>query len=627
MRSVVGMQNRQMRVLAFALMFIVACAPPADDSTELNRYPEPSSGLSEHVTANPLPVQAESMYVTDRSRWGQLVFDRTDLEVSSGSTEEAEELAGLIKSYHRHWLDRNDAELAQLLDKNVTRFRQGRATYGIADVVAQLSEESRGERPEGYKSSMQLVIRNVRIRVHGDFASALYRVAINGGARWEYADLATIFQVFRKAGDQWKLLGHTESLRLDDPAAPAVADNVPTRRAPFRFDFVYPVKDLKRAIDFYTPLLGAPAAVTATRASFRMWDSYFELEAEPIDERITIEDGYANGYGIIDVDSLANIARRLSETGLTHLDLKSCGKDQCMVTEDPSGNVVVWREAQVNESSQRVRPTVSFASGARPSSPIGPNLFLTMTAWMATDHESVINRLTGDAVWVDDALNVAAGTAQIEQALQSRWQMLARGIDGVDGDLVIENVRVHSAGDRHFVTFETTLEMRNDRKSSFSALVTQVWMTIDDALRLEQTFLARARDVRDVPVRGMDYTAYPVTNLGVAGRFYKIVFESEPYRDNNWFGFWSTASVFGLVGEYPDVESYSPIPHRSNGYADLSIRSAEEVYAYLRNKGATFPLIAGINDVPGIGSQPGYKQILAVDSEGNLINFSQYLEY
>ena len=157
--------------------------------------------------------------------------------------------------------------------------------------------------------------------------------------------------------------------------------------------------------------------------------------------------------------------------------------------------------------------------------------------------------------------------------------------------------------------------------------VTQVWANIDGALMLQQTFLARARETKDVPVNGMDYTAYPVTDLGVAGRFYKMIFDSEPYRDKHWFGFWSTASVFGLVGDIIDVKSYSPIPHHGNGYADLSVRSTDEVYAYLRSRGATLPLIEGINDVPGIDSQPGYRQILAIDSEGNLINFSQYLEY
>ena len=34
-----------------------------------------------------------------------------------------------------------------------------------------------------------------------------------------------------------------------------------------------------------------------------------------------------------------------------------------------------------------------------------------------------------------------------------------------------------------------------------------------------------------------------------------------------------------------------------------------------------------INGISGIDPQPGYRQILAIDSEGNLINFSEYLEY
>nr|MBC8227879.1 hypothetical protein [Gammaproteobacteria bacterium] len=45
------------------------------------------------------------------------------------------------------------------------------------------------------------------------------------------------------------------------------------------------------------------------------------------------------------------------------------------------------------------------------------------------------------------------------------------------------------------------------------------------------------------------------------------------------------------------------------------------------SKGSLFPVIEGINDTSGIDEQPGYNQILAIDSEGNLVNFSDYLEY
>ena len=53
----------------------------------------------------------------------------------------------------------------------------------------------------------------------------------------------------------------------------------------------------------------------------------------------------------------------------------------------------------------------------------------------------------------------------------------------------------------------------------------------------------------------------------------------------------------------------------------------KEVYEYLQSKGASFPVVEAINDTSGIDEQPGYNQILAIDSEGNLVNFSDYLEY
>ena len=88
--------------VASTTLFFVACAPPAENSIELNKYPESSSSLSDSATANPLPVQMESMYVTDQSRWGQLIFDRTEIDGSYSSTKETAELASFIESYHRH---------------------------------------------------------------------------------------------------------------------------------------------------------------------------------------------------------------------------------------------------------------------------------------------------------------------------------------------------------------------------------------------------------------------------------------------------------------------------------------------------------------------------------------------
>ena len=38
-------------------------------------------------------------------------------------------------------------------------------------------------------------------------------------------------------------------------------------------------------------------------------------------------------------------------------------------------------------------------------------------------------------------------------------------------------------------------------------------------------------------------------------------------------------------------------------------------------------MVRGINNRAGIDPNPGYRQVLAVDPEGNLVNFSEYLEY
>ena len=619
--------SRPQILSAICLATCAACLPPPPETAGGPSYPEPGSGLSAAITANPLPVQMESTYVTDPDRWGRLLFDRNDVEVRWGSAEDAHQLMSQIEQFHRHWLDRNVDAMTPMLSDFVVRFRGGRAAYGKEAVTRQLTGDSRGERPDGHATSMELRIHGMQIDIEGDVASVLYRLAVHGGARWEFADLFTVLQIFEKHDDQWLLTGHTESNRIGFAAAPAVSENVPNRRVPFRFDFVYPVNDLARAIDFYTPLLGEPVVVTRTRASFLLNDSWFVLETARIDRRIGIKRGQANGYGEIEVTSIAEITRRLSATGRTQLSQVPCGRDDCLVTEDPSGNVVVWRQPRIAESELDVRPTVSFARGARPSSAIGVRLITAMTSWMATDLGSVLGNLTGNAMWVDDAIGAAVGAADIAVALPARWRMIDRGSDGLDADLVISDVTTRQIGNRILVTFRSDLTARGNAKRSSTALVMQLWAEENGVLVLEKHFMARARNRRQAMVSSMDYTAYPTNDLGVSGRYYKTIFGSEPYRDNNWFGFWSTSSVFGLVGPSTEEGAHRAIPHSSNGYADFSIGSAEDVLEFLENRGVELPVVPAINGVAGIDSRPGYRQILAVDSEGNLINFSDYSEY
>ena len=342
-----------------------------------------SNGISstQTVIKDPLPVQMESNYVTDRSLWGRLIFDRNQVSGSHQIIEDKQEIMDLIETYHRHWLDGRNKEISELLDKEIVRFRDGRITYGLNKTVQRIKNESRGERPSGYASSMQLEIVDMQIHSEKNFSIALYSVGIKGGARWEFSDLATIFQVFHKVDNKWKIIGHIENFRLDNPNVRKLPDTVPNRRSPFNFDFVYPVKDLQRAIDFYTPLLGSPEIVTSTSASFKAGDSYFELESEPIDDRIEIMHGRANGYGIINVNSLSNIRDQIR--GLIDINMKTkpCGLAECLITEDTSGNIVIWREYKSTNTSPNKKPTIQpLGEGGQP--PVFSKLMQSINAWI-----------------------------------------------------------------------------------------------------------------------------------------------------------------------------------------------------------------------------------------------------
>ena len=580
---------------------------------------------SQIVLKDPLPVQMESKYVTDRSLWGRLVFDRDKVSGSHQIIEDNRKIMDLIETYHRHWLDRSDKKVSELLDEKIVRFREGRITYGLTDTFKRIKNESRGERPSGYASSMQLEIVDMQIHSEINFAIALYSVGIKGGARWEYSDLATIFQVFNKIDGKWKIIGHIENFRLDNSNVRQLPDTVPNRRSPFNFDFVYPVKDLQRAIDFYSPLLGSPEIVTSTSASFKAGDSYFELESEPIDDRINIMYGRANGYGIINVNSLSNIRDQIS--GLIDINMKTkpCGMAECLITEDTSGNIVIWREYKSTNTSPNKKPTMQSLSKLD-QPPVSSKVMQSINAWITNDYSRLLDMHTNKALWIDDAFGVAQGRQEIKLALQSRWDLFDKGPNGLNADLETKNFQVRDIGNRQLVTLEMSIHMRASPKRSFNCLLTQVWKTDGADLKLEHTFIAQKDNIKDTPVGTMDYIAYPVYDLGKAGRFYKNLLGSEPYRDENWFGFWSTTNVFGLVGPM-SKNSWGPIPHKSNGYADFSVRSAKEVYKYLQSKGAVFPVEEAINDTSGIDEQPGYNQILAIDSEGNLVNFSDYTEY
>ena len=568
----------------------------------------------------PLRVQMESKYVTDQSIWGQLIYQK-----NRNLNEQEKEIEKLIKTYHKSWLDRDNDQLSKILDDNIIRFRSGFKTHGLKDTLRGIVSESRGERPSGFKSSIQMTIGDVIINVEDEFASSVYAIGIRGGARWEYSDLLTVSQLYHQINGKWKIIGHFESAKLENNNIESPPESVPNRIKPFTFDFVYPVTDLERAIEFYSGLIGAPHIVTPTTASFKFRNSYFELNSKPPDERIKVIHGETNGYGVIHVKSLDKLIGELEDQMTIDSRVTSCNKGKCLVTNDESGNIIVWKEAQTTNDPTFKNPTISFISQLS-ADPVHSKVIDVMRAWAAIDVDKVTEMQLQNATWIDDAYNLARGRKDIANAIEARWKNYDQSINGINADLIMSNFKQYSFGNRTLVTFEIEVNVRSNMKKNFNAFVSQLWINEDDDLQLENTFIGESRLPKNRQVSSMDYTAYPVNDLGVAGRFYKNLLKSEPYRDDNWFGFWSTESVFGLVGPLGAVP-WEPTMDKSNGYADLTIRSANKVYDYLKNYGSSFPLIEAINNTAGIDTQPGYKQILSTDSEGNLINFSEYLEY
>ena len=83
-------------ILIFGLLIPVLAF--AGNFAETNKYKKSSIELSNPIINDPLPVQMESKYVTDRSLWGRLVFDRYKVSGSYQRTEDKEKIMDLMKA-------------------------------------------------------------------------------------------------------------------------------------------------------------------------------------------------------------------------------------------------------------------------------------------------------------------------------------------------------------------------------------------------------------------------------------------------------------------------------------------------------------------------------------------------
>jgi extradiol dioxygenase family protein len=173
----------------------------------------------------------------------------------------------------------------------------GTIQRGRDAVIEQLPREwSAFETDERGESALQFDIARARGQIRGNTALVRYYVDASGGTRWDFDDTGAFLQIYERDGrsGRWLLAVEADVWNLNwdtEEARPA--------EAVFHYDFAIPVRDLVRAVRFYTPLLGSPEARTANTAVFNVRGSRYVLDASSGSGRVSPRDGLPNGWPII----------------------------------------------------------------------------------------------------------------------------------------------------------------------------------------------------------------------------------------------------------------------------------------------------------------------------------------
>ncbi len=500
--------------------------------------------------------------------------------------------------------------------------RSGMRQVGVAAIESELPAEwASFERPDNLIAETMTVER-AEFDIGEDYALATYWVGIEGGVRWEYSDQGLVFQAFRKdeATEEWQLAYQTDTWSLDydvESQEPGTADTLD-------FAFAYPVNDLDRAIDFYTPLLGKPESVTSTRASFNIEGGRFILDANHYEDTALVKPNLPNGYALFLVEDLAADFERLEKADVELLGKpQSINGDRYCLGLDQDENVFMLWENNFYHATDFI-PTVK---GFPRNNNLAKAAAEVMTAWVTMDSAALASLLAPNATWFDNTRLKNRGQerdVKITEALVSEyWPNYDQGDEGLTASIMVDNFQALALGTDpgagQLATYDLTLKGEGVHAFQNSAWVTQVF---NNDLELVHTFIVDNNNSKN-PVLELDYTGYPVEDLEAAQQFYEQLGLGEGYPDESYYGFWSNHAVFGLYEAEPDVDDL-PQSRQTNGYMSFWVRSVEDVYRYLQEQDVNFPVIPAINSDQGIDRQPGYKQLVATDSEGNVILFTEY---
>ncbi len=318
----------------------------------------------------------------------------------------------------------------------------------------------------------------------------------------------------------------------------------------------------------------------------------------------------------------------MASAGVTFIDgtsktLKKRNGDVYAVGLDPSGNVFVLLQKNLQLTSAASPPQVSgFVENASPYISAASRV---AESWMRLDAAGVAERYGMHGRWFDNMRvnnrGMENGPTAISGALQSTyWPRYDRSERGIIGKYEASSVHERRIGNKTIVSFALTLTGYGPHAFRDTSFVTHVF---DTPSVITNTFIVN-NNQPSAMVLDLDYTGYPVTDLAQSEKFYtKIMKLGKPYTDDSWRGNWSNYTVFGIYTAIIEDDCV-PIANHSNGYVSFWVRSAQVTYDYLKSHGSSFPLIPAINSKRGVEALPGYTQVTATDSEGNVVVFTEY---
>ena len=250
-----------------------------------------------------------------------------------------------------------------------------------------------------------------------------------------------------------------------------------------------------------------------------------------------------------------------------------------------------------------------------------------MQAWLKADLATIKSSLAKEGAWFDDTRSTLEGPVygidNIATSLKQTWNRYDRLNSGLMVEMNIEFLIERKYNSWNVISYRMVVTGKGSHPFKDTSHVTQVFTGAGEDMKLLSTCIVRANKTR-APVVELDYTGYPVSSLKDAETFYSDVLQlGNPYKDSAYRGYWATNSVFGIYRTRFNRDGM-PRPHKSNGYVSFWVNSSQEVHDYLKKSGSLFPKISAINSKIGIDPQPGYTQILATDSEGNALLFTEY---